>query len=112
MSHPEDHLLHTGGLAGENLALSTLTGLDRLNLVLHRLQAGEALSSPAGRERFVYVLEGSAELQAADQAGTHPDSIMLNAGDFAALTPEESADLSTDHGITILLGQSGPARRA
>jgi uncharacterized cupin superfamily protein len=111
MSHPEDHLIHTTGVAGEILALSTLTGLDRLNLELHRLRAGEAISSPAGCERFVYVLEGAAALRTAVQAGA-PDSAMLNAGDFAALTPEESADLSTDHGITFLLGQSGAARQA
>ena len=105
MSKPRDHLVHTASLEAGRLALAKLTGLSRLNIDLHRLSATAQLSMPAGAERFLYVLEGSGSLRA-HSAGANTTAA-LGTGDFVALTAAEVAELSTDPGITILLGQSG-----
>lgn len=104
MSKPEDHLVRTAAVAGDELALSALTGLARLDLKMHRLAGGEVLHSAAGCERFLYVLAGSGALE------TETDSAALSAGDFAALTADESATLHSEQNLSVLLGQSGHSR--
>ena len=101
MSKPEDHLIRTVDLESAQLALSEMTGLTRLRFELHRLSAGATYDSPQGTERFIYVLEGSGNLRAAD------DAVDLGSGDFAALMPAESARVDTEQGISFLLGCAG-----
>ena len=110
MSKPEDHLIRTAGTEDERIALSTLTGLSRLNLEMHRLGASGDLSSAAGNERFLYVLEGSATLRTRIEGQPGAETLALDSGDFAALEPNEWAELSTGNGVTVLLGASGPPR--
>ena len=105
MSKPEDHLVRTADLESAQIALSTLTGMARLQLQMQRLAASDELPSAAGNERFLYVLEGAATLRTTSESETESD-VVLGAGDFVALAAEESATISTDRGITLLLGQS------
>ena len=110
MSKPEDHLIRTAASEAGMLALSAMTGLERLDLALHRLSADEQLSSAAGRERFLYVLEGAGSLRT--DATADGGRAALGAGDFVALAADESAELHTKHGISFLLGQSGSTPRS
>jgi hypothetical protein len=107
MSKPEDHLIRTAATVDGRIALSKLTGLSRLNLEMHRLAASDHLGSPAGNERFLYVLEGSAVLITRIEGQPDSEPVVINSGDFAALNQDETAELSTDQGVAVLLGASG-----
>ena len=104
MDKPTDHLVRTAAIEAGKLDLSALSGLSRLGMALHRLAAAEQLAVPAGSERFIYVLEGSGSLRvqpAADESTTP-----LENGDFVALAPAETAEIRSEQGIVILLGEA------
>jgi len=104
MAKPTDHLVRTASMEAGMLALSALSGLSRLSIELHRLAATEQLPIPAGAERFLYVLEGSGSLRVQPQ--TDESTAEIETGDFVALTPAEVAELHTEQGIAILLGEA------
>jgi len=104
MDKPSDHLIRTAAIEAGKLDLSALSGLSRLGLDLHRLAATERLAVPAGAERFLYVLEGSGALQVQPTAGE--STATLDSGDFVTLAPLETAELRTEQGIVILLGEA------
>ncbi len=105
MGKPDDHLVHTARNDAPVLDLGAMTGLARLAIERRRLEHGEHRQISAGTERFLYVLDGAGSLRSETEAAT--ESVTLGAGDFVALTPDESAILSTDQGIAVLIGQSG-----
>ncbi len=103
MSNAKDHLVPGGSDRSASLDLSARTGLARLQLERRHLTAGEHLQCAPGSERFLYVLEGSGVLHSA------AETVSIETGDFVALSVDDSAELSSESGISIFFGQSGKA---
>lgn len=111
MSNPAKHLLRRADRQGHG-DLSGPTGLSRLDLTERLLSAHESLTLDAGRERFLYVLLGTGELNCArQQAGpddAEKETVRLNEGDFVALAMDEEAVIRADAAAMTLLFGQGP----
>ncbi len=98
---PSRHLVRAGDEQPQTLG--QLTGLARMRLDTHDLAADSIVELPGGRERFIYVLEGSGEVTAASSAMQ-----AIESGDVIALGDDESARVvASPIGLTFLLG-AGP----
>jgi uncharacterized cupin superfamily protein len=99
MNDPKQLLLRAAAIASGQQHLGELTGLSRLAIDTHRLQAGDSLALPGGGERFLYVLEGAGTVTAKDEVEA------VGTGDFVALQAAESATVLTDDTLTVLSGR-------
>jgi uncharacterized cupin superfamily protein len=86
--------------------LSKAAGMDRLTIAEARLGPGQRLKGPgAGRERFIYILQGPAEVQ------TSGANLSLETGDFLGFSASDAAFELGNPAVDDLIYLQGQAAR-
>ncbi len=98
MNDPEHPLLKASRIEAGARRLSELTGLSRIRMEMRTLAPTETLSLDASGEQFLYVLDGSGTVMAADEPLT------IGTGDFLALNAGERAVIRAESTLTVLTG--------
>jgi len=99
MSGPTHPLLRAAEIAAGRQRLGKLTGLSRLGIESHRLNAGDQLTLPDGSEQFLYVVDGTGTITGADAQEA------ISSGDFITLEATDAATLMTEDTLTVLSGR-------